>query len=392
MSAATTDRAAGRAGVPAEVLRARAYLLRVAEPPCRVLVDLVREHGPVGAADRIRRGEVSGPLAERVRSRRAHDRAEADLDAARAVGARLLVPEDADWPAWPFAAFGTRGALARDELAPPVALWVRGAGALSALGDLAVSIVGSRAATGYGTHTAAEFGSVLAGAGVTVVSGAAFGIDAAAHRGALAAGGPTVAVLACGPDRAYPSAHESLLERVAAAGAVVSEYPPGAVPARHRFLVRNRLLAAMGGGCVVVEAGARSGSQRTASDARALGRPVMAVPGPVTSAMSVGCHELVRAGAELVGHPAHVLETIGRLGVDLAAAPARPRRPTDDLAPAAAAVHDALPARAAWPVDRLSEESGLPAGTVRAALVELEGRGLAEYVRGLWQRPGRGGT
>ncbi|MBW0105897.1 DNA-processing protein DprA [Pseudonocardia sp. KRD291] len=387
MSATTTGLAAGREEVPAEVLRARAYLLRVAEPPCREVVDLVRECGPVEAAERIRRGQISGPLVGKVAARRAHDRADADLEAAHAAGARLLVPEDAEWPAWAFTAFGSRGALEKSELAPPVALWVRGTRALSDLCDLAVSIVGSRAATGYGTHAAAELGSVLAGAGVTVISGAAFGIDAAAHRGALAAGGPTLAVLACGPDRAYPAAHETLLERIAAAGAIVSEYPPGAVPARHRFLVRNRLLAAMGGGCVVVEAGARSGSQRTASDARALGRPVMAVPGPVTSAMSVGCHELVRAGAELVGRPAHVLETIGRLGVDLAAPPDRPRRPTDDLDPDAAAVHDALPARAAWPVERLTEESGLAPEAVRAALIGLEERGLAEYVHGLWQRP-----
>lgn len=391
MSTTAIGRAGGPAGgrteVPAEILRARAYLLRVAEPPCRELVGFVREHGPVVAADRIRRGEVPGPLAERVRARRAHDRAEADLEAAHDAGARLLVPEDDGWPAWPFTAFGTRGALQRAELAPPVALWVRGARPLSQLCDLAVSIVGSRAATGYGTHAAAELGSVLAGAGVTVISGAAFGIDAAAHRGALAVGGPTAAVLACGPDRAYPAAHESLLDRIAAAGTVVSEYPPGAVPARHRFLVRNRLLAAMGGGCVVVEAGARSGSQRTAADARSLGRPVMAIPGPVSSAMSVGCHELVRAGAELVGRPEHVLETIGRLGLDLAAAPVRPQRPTDGLDPVAAAVHDALPTRAAWPVDRLTEESGHPPEPVRAALVELEERGLAEYRNGLWQRP-----
>ncbi|MET0191385.1 MAG: DNA-processing protein DprA [Pseudonocardia sediminis] len=387
MSAVTTDLAAGHTGVPDEVLKARAYLLRVAEPPCREVVDLVRQYGPVEAADRIRHGALSDPLAKKVQARRAHDRAEADLEAAHAAGARLLVPEDPEWPAWPFTAFGTRGALEKPELAPPVALWVRGARPLSELCEPAVSIVGSRAATGYGTHAAAEFGSVLAAAGVGVISGAAFGIDAAAHRGALAVGGPTVAVLACGPDRAYPAAHESLLERIAASGAIVSEYPPGAVPARHRFLVRNRLLAAMGGGCVVVEAGARSGSQRTASDARTLGRPVMAVPGPVTSAMSVGCHELVRAGAELVGRPEHVLETVGRLGVDLAAAPARPRRPTDGLDPDAAVVHDALPTRAAWPVDRLTEESGLPAEIVRASLVDLEERGLAEYVHGLWQRP-----
>lgn len=381
----------GAGPVPAEILRARAYLLRVVEPPCAEMVSLVDRVGPVEAAELVRRGEVPADLpdlTERVRARRGHHRADEDLAVAHAAGARLLVPEDDAWPAWAFTAFGARGVAGRPGLAPPLALWVRGPGRAADLSDRSVAVVGSRAATGYGTHAAAELGCALAGAGVTVVSGAAFGIDAAAHRGALAAGGPTLAVLACGPDRAYPAAHESLIERIAAAGLVVSEYPPGAVPARHRFLVRNRLLAALGGGCVVVEAGARSGSQRTAADARALGRPVMAVPGPITSAMSVGCHELVRDGAELVGRPEHVLETIGRLGVDLAAGPVRPRRPTDDLDPAALAVHDALPPRAAWPVDRLIEESGQPPDAVRAALTELEERGLAEFRYGLWQRPG----
>ena len=385
MSALTTPGPGVPAVVPEEVLRARAYLLRVAEPPSWDLVRFVERRGPVEAADRIRRGEVPAAVGERVLARRGHDHVDADLDAGTTVGARLLVPEDPGWPAWAFGAFE----IAEDpDLAPPLALWVRGPGCLAALAERAVAVVGSRAASGYGVHAAAELGSVLGDAGVTVVSGAAFGIDVAAHRGALAAGGPTVAVLACGVDRPYPVAHTSLLERVAASGMVVSEYPPGAVPARHRFLVRNRLLAALGNGCVVVEAGARSGSQRTASDAATLGRPVMAVPGPISSAMSAGCHELIRRGAELVGRPDHVLETVGRIGVDLAVEPPRPRRPTDGLTPQALAVHGALPARAAWSVERLTEESGQLPDVVRAALTELESRGLAEFHHGLWQRPG----
>ncbi len=385
---AVPGREAAEAGfdVPEEVRRARAYLLRVAEPPAREVVRLVEQVGPVEAAERIRRGDVPTGVGDKVQARRGHDHVDADLAAGREAGARLLVPEDPDWPAWPFGALVSAD---HPDLAPPLALWVRGPARLAALADLAVAVVGSRAASGYGVHAAAELGSALAGAGVTVMSGAAFGIDAAAHRGALAAGGPTVAVLACGIDRAYPVAHTSLLERIAASALVVSEYPPGAVPARHRFLVRNRLLAALGNGCVVVEAGARSGSQRTASDAAALGRPVMAVPGPVSSAMSVGCHELIRTGAaELVGRPDHVLETVGRIGIDLAVEPVRPRRPTDGLSPAALAVHGALPARAAWSVERLTEESGQLPDAVRAALTELESRGLAEFHHGLWQRPG----
>ncbi|TCK25423.1 DNA-processing protein DprA [Pseudonocardia endophytica] len=385
MSTVTTPGTGAHAVVPEAVRRARAYLLRVVEPPSWEVVRFVEQYGPVEAAELIRRGEVPRGVGEKVHARRGYDHVDADLDAARSVGARLLVPEDADWPTWTFGAFE---AADHPDLAPPLALWVRGPGSLAALAERAVAVVGSRAASGYGTHAAVELGSALGAAGVTVVSGAAFGIDAAAHRGALAAGGPTLAVLACGVDRPYPVAHTSLLERIAASALVVSEYPPGAVPARHRFLVRNRLLAAIGSGCVVVEAGARSGSQRTASDAGALGRPVMAVPGPITSAMSVGSHELIRHGAELVGRPDHVLETVGRLGIDLAVEPSRPRRPTDDLTPAALAVHGALPARAAWSVERLTEESGQVADVVRSALTELERRGLAEFHHGLWQRPG----
>ena len=140
---------------------------------------------------------------------------------------------------------GAEARPARGDLAPPIALWVRGPGALDELCDQAAAIVGARAATGYGPHMAGEFGAGLAAAGFTVVSGAAIGVDGAAHRGALAAGGPTVAVLACGIDRSYPAAHEALLDRIAATGVVVSEYPPGSVPARHRFLVRNRLIAGL---------------------------------------------------------------------------------------------------------------------------------------------------
>ena len=213
---------------------------------------------------------------------------------------------------------------ARGDLAPPIALWVRGPGVLDELCDQAAAIVGARAATGYGLHVAGELGAGLATAGFTVVSGAAIGVDGAAHRGALAAGGPNVAVLACGIDRSYPAAHEALLDRIAATGVVLSEYPPGSVPARHRFLVRNRLIAGLAAGTVVVEAGLRSGAQRTAADARSLGRPVMAVPGPVTSGRSAGCHRMIREGAVLVTRVEEVLEEVGRLGLHLAEPPPPP--------------------------------------------------------------------
>ncbi|NMH78445.1 DNA-processing protein DprA [Pseudonocardia xinjiangensis] len=375
-------------GVPPvaqDVLLARAYLSRVAEPPAPALARLVAEIGPVEAARRVHEGRVSEPVAGETSARRAVRRAEADLAAAAAAGARLLTPEHAEWPHWPFAAFEVSG---RRELAPPLALWVRGPGRLAALCEQSVAVVGARAATGYGSHVAGDVSAGLADRGFTVVSGAAIGIDGAAHRGALGVEGPTVAVLACGVDRAYPAAHQMLLERIAGSGLVVSEYPPGSVPGRHRFLVRNRLIAGMAAGTLVVEAGLRSGAQRTAADATALGRLVMAVPGAVTSGLSAGCHRLIREGALLVTRTEEVLEAVGRLGLDLAETPGSGiERPTDGLDPVAAVVHDALPARAHRETRWLAMEAGVPIGAVRVALVDLERRGLVEHCDGRWRRP-----
>jgi DNA processing protein len=369
------------------VLRARAYLSWAAEPPAPSLAAFVEAVGPIEAAHRVRAGDVPHQVAGETAARRTVDRADADLAAAHAAGARLLVPEDAAWPREAFAPCTLCGV---PSLAPPVALWVRGPWSAGELGKRAVAVVGARAATGYGTHVAAELGAGLAAAGAAVVSGAAIGIDGAAHRGALGVDGATVAVLACGVDRAYPVAHAGLLDRIAATGLVVSEYPPGGVPARHRFLVRNRLIAALGGGTVVVEAAVRSGAQRTATDTEALGRPVMAVPGPVTSGPSTGCHQLIRDGALLVTCADDVLEAVGRLGADLAPEQAAPVRRTDGLGRAAALVHDALPARGARDTRWLAHESGVPPDSIRAALTELERRGLARCRDGLWQLAGPG--
>jgi len=376
-----------RTSVPAEQLLARAYLSRVAEAPASALSRFVDDLGPVEAAARVRSGRVPESVAAEASARRAVDRAEADLEAASAVGAWLLTPEHPDWPSWPFVAYSVPGAR---ELSPPLALWVRGPGRLGELCERAVSLVGARAATGYGQHMSGELATGLADRGVTVVSGAAIGIDGAAHRGALAVDGPTVAVLACGVDRAYPATHQRLIERIAETGLVLSEYPPGCVPARQRFLVRNRLIAGLAAGTVVVEAGVRSGAQRTAADARALGRVVMALPGPVTSGLSAGCHRLIRDGAVLVTRTEEVLEAVGRIGLDLAPdLESGDERPTDGLRPVAARVHDALPTRAARGTHWLAMEAGASISEVRAALVELEARGLVEHRGGRWQRATR---
>jgi DNA processing protein len=377
----------GGAGVD-DVLLARAYLLRVAEPPAPGLSRFVAEHGPVRAAELVRAGAVPTAVLEETAARREQWRPEADLAAADRVGARLLVPEHPDWPAWPFLSLDVAGSRGVPWAGPPLALWVRGVAPLATLTERAVAIVGARAATGYGEYVAADFAHELASAGITVVSGAAYGVDGAAHRGALSAGGPTVAVLACGVDKPYPAGHAMMLTRIAESGLVISEYPPGTPPARHRFLVRNRLIAALAAGVVVVEAGHRSGTRNTAATAAGLGRLVMAVPGPVSSAMSVGCHELVRTGdACLVASASDVAEAVGRIGVDLAPKPAAGEiRETDGLDDRSLRVHEALGVRTGRSAEQVAVRSGVPLERVRAVLPTLELRGLAERAENGWRR------
>jgi DNA processing protein len=250
-----------------------------------------------------------------------------------------------------------------------------------------VAVVGARACTAYGEHVAAELAAVVAERGWTVVSGAAYGIDAAAHRGALAVGGTTVAVLACGVDVAYPRGHAGLLARVVDdGGAVVSELPPGERVTRTRFLERNRVIAALTRGTVVVEAAARSGALSTAGRARDLGRHVMAVPGPVTSAASVGCHEALRTkDASLVAGGAHVLDLVGDLGVDDVGAARGEDRAHDGLQPDALRVLEALPTHRPLGVEKIVVRAGLAVPTVLAALSELSERGLARGGASGWR-------
>lgn len=380
-----------------ELRLARAYLNRVAEPPAAALTELIGQVGPVRAARLVAAGQVPARVGAETAARRLDGRAEADLSAIAALGGRLVVPEDDEWPTEAFSCFDTPPALADQRWRAPVALWVRGPARLDRLGDRAVAVVGARAATGYGEHVAADFGHGLAQDGITVISGAAYGVDGAAHRGALAADGPTVAVQACGLDRGYPAGHQRLLEQIAGRGAVLSEYPPGVRPARYRFLVRNRLIAALAAGTVVVEAGLRSGARRTAAAAAALGRIVMAVPGPITSALSTGCHLLVREEqAVLVTRVAEVLEAVGPIGTHLAPELPTPVRRTDGLSAELLAVYEALPARAPRHPEQLTGESGVPLHRVRAALPLLELQGLVGCAAGGWYRlssgRGRGGS
>jgi DNA processing protein len=263
-------------------------------------------------------------------------------------------------------------------------LWAIGPLRLDGVAQRAAAIVGTRAATAYGEHVAGELSAGLAEQDVTMVSGGAYGIDGAAHRAALANDGMTMAVLAAGVDVLYPAGHSALLHRIARSGLLISEYPPGVRPARHRFLTRNRLVAALSGATVVVEAGVRSGAASTAAWARGLGRVVCAVPGPVTSAASIGCHALLRAGAELVTRADEVLEVMGRAG-EFADEPARPAALLDGLGDNELRVYEALPARRATTPDEIAVASGLPAASVLGPLALLEIAGLVERQDGGWR-------
>ena len=230
---------------------------------------------------------------------------EMDLARFHRDGVRLVCPGEPEWPTQ----LDTLGA------GRPYALWLRGEADLRFCCLRSVSIVGARAATAYGAHVCTEMAAALGERGWTVISGGAYGIDGCAHRGALAADGVTIAVLACGVDRIYPPGHQDLLTGLTAQGVLVSEWPPGRTPTRRRFLIRNRVIGALSRGTVVVEAGLRSGALNTARHARDLGRPLMAVPGPVTSGASAGCHKIIREwGAICVTGAADVMEMLVPLG------------------------------------------------------------------------------
>lgn len=385
---------------------ARAALTYLAEPGDPALGTLLETWGPAEVLAAIKAGCLpqTGPTDSSPARRRALERAlarwqirlpglpgEADIEAACLDGIRLVCPGDPEWP----------GSL--DELGParPYALWLRGDGDLRLACSRSVSVVGSRAATGYGGHVAGEIAADLAERGWAVVSGGAYGIDAAAHRGALAAAGVTVAVLACGVDYPYPAGHADLFAAIAAQGLVVSEWPPGCRPARTRFLVRNRVIAAMGCGTVVVEAGERSGALNTAMHAAQLGRPLMAVPGPVTSAQSAGCHRAIREwGASCITRAADVIELLEPLTVPDAPAPGG-REPApapgsgpadpgsgpsrDDLDPDSARVLDALPARGTAGTSTIAASAGVDLDTVLRCLGRLAGYGFIERGDGGWR-------
>lgn len=283
---------------------ARAYLSHVFEPGDPDVVAWINADGPIAASHSLQRGDPPETIRARAGMRHQDFLVGDDMRRAQQVGGRFVIPEDEEWP---------------DQLGDRyVGLWVRGAASLRTLSVLSVAVVGARASTAYGEHAAAELAHGLATRGWTVIAGGALGVDAAAHRGALAAAGPTIVVLANGIDRAYPAAHSALFARIVEdGGLLVSQFPPGAAPLRHRFLTRNRLTAELSNGTVMVEAAYRSGTTQTLAAARDLGRPFMAVPGPITSAQSVGCHTAIREGAQLVTSAAEVIAHVAPAAVTL---------------------------------------------------------------------------
>ena len=247
--------------------------------------------GEYGVADAIRRWQTGAgpkPICQRIDEAVAS--AQVVLDRAKSSGSRFIIPTDPEWP----------NQLDDLDLQTPVGLWVRGEQNLAEISTDSLAVVGARAATSYGSRIASELGTLAGDYERCVVSGAAFGVDAAAHRGALAAGGTTIAVLACGADVSYPAAHQGLLDRIALSGAVVSEVPPGTLARKQYFLIRNRLIAALASQTVVVEAALRSGALSTSNWANAIGRQVWGVPGPITSASSAGVNREIAAGQALL--------------------------------------------------------------------------------------------
>jgi DNA processing protein len=361
---------------------ARAALSCVGEPGSIPLTAEVSAKGGQRAYDDLLAGRSL--LSEDLAARTERVDPAAELQRAAETGIRFVVPGDEEWPAvlddLAFAEeLQQRGGI-------PVGLWVRGQRRLDEMAHHAVAVVGSRAATSYGSQLAADIGAGVAAAGPTVVSGAAFGVDFHAHRGALAVEGPTVAVLAGGVDRAYPEKHTPLLAHIARTGLVVSEAPLGAASMRVRFLARNRLIAALSRGTVVVEAAVRSGALNTATWTVHLGRTLMGVPGPVNSAASVGVHQLIRSrGAVLVTGPAEVLEAVGPMGSFLLTEPRGPRHPRDLLPVADRQVLDAVPVIQPALTESVARTAGVHPGRARQALDRLLEAGLVECTEGAWR-------
>lgn len=392
-----------------EIRLARAALSRIIEPSDLIGMALIQAAGPEEAMAFIRSEAATSSTLEAAMTpiladagtstwaglREATERwrprlkglsPERDLMVIERLGGGLVIPEDPWWPA----------ALADLQLTEPMALWMRGCPVRIPDQGKCIAIVGSRDSTNYGATVAGEMAASLVQQGFTVISGGAYGIDAHAHRGALGLTDyqqkesglpPTLAVMAGGIDRFYPSGNEDLLRQVLAEGAMIAEVPPGANPTRYRFLQRNRIIAALCQVTVVVEARWRSGALNTAHHAEGLSRNVGAVPGSVYSANSAGCHRLLREGAATcVSDAGDVAELAGETGSFLLAEVRQEKLVHDDLPVEDLLLLDALPVRSSTTVDKLSVVAGLATTSVMAGLGRLELAGLATRTSSGWQR------
>ena len=369
---------------------ARASWTGIAEPGDRAAGELVATLGAAGALTVLVEAWPVKRIADAA-SAGGSDLAAADIELALArwsprlksgvalvalrqavrFAVRLLVPGD---PAWP---------VGVDDLGAhaPIALWLRGNESALTATQHSIALVGARAATGYGEHVTMEASAGLVDRGFAIISGAAYGIDGMAHRAALASSGQTVAILAGGVDRFYPSGHDALLVRIVESGAVISELPCGSPPTKWRFLQRNRLIAAASQATIVLEAGWRSGSLNTAGHAASLGRPIGAMPGPVTSAASAGCHRLIREfAATLVTSAAEMAELVP--GTEVAGIP-DPAASLPCSTSARVRLIDALSPRSPRSVDDLAARSGMSIAEVQAELgsLQIDG-GVSERERG----------
>jgi DNA processing protein len=327
------------------------------------LLELAQADGTAGAT--LRRIRAGGAGSENDRRAALVLRPQVIARSLLGCGARFVLAGDAEYPA------------NLEHLAdPPLGLFVRGRPLGSATGM--VGIVGARNCSDLGRDLSRELGRALAARGVTVVSGAARGIDAAAHEGALAANGPTVAVMGCGIDAVYPPGSRQLVGRIVRAGTVVSEYPPGVPPDAFRFPARNRIVAALSRALVVVEGVGDSGSLISAEHALDLGRDVFAVPGPVTSPLSQAPHRLIREGAALIRGPEDLLADL-HLGEPGQATLLAPDLPAGERRAFDAVLGSVLP-------ERLAGALGVQVPEALSLLLKLEMRGLVRSVGGRFER------
>lgn len=369
---------------------ARMVWSSVVEPGDRIAGTMIDAYGPADALRRVESGDIAHNLALTVEtvvdcghdvtaedladalarwtSRLDAGNTAAQLEAAARIGAQVVVPGDDSWP----------DGVSELGIHAPHALWLRGNRSTLGRASRSIAVVGARASTGYGEHVTMELASGLVRRQFAIVSGAAYGIDGMAHRAALAEDGDTIAVLAGGIDRLYPSGHDALLQRIISTGAVVTEMPPGFSPTKWRFLQRNRLIAAMSQATVVVEAGWRSGSLNTAHHAVQLARPLGVVPGPVTSASSAGCHRLLREEpCTCVTSAAEVAELVDGISTTTCAT-------TASLSSGEQRVLDAIGAKSRS-IEDVMIASGMSRAEAESALGMLHTRSLVEETSSGWR-------